>query len=57
VHGVIGGFHLDESNERIIPETVAALRGFDLKTNHVRDRKFDFVDGGAQCHREFAAGD
>ncbi|HEU0203634.1 MAG TPA: MBL fold metallo-hydrolase [Burkholderiaceae bacterium] len=32
LHGVIGGFHLAGGNERIIPDTVAALRAFDLKT-------------------------
>ena len=31
LHGVIGGFHLSGGNEKIIPETVAALAGFDLK--------------------------
>jgi len=31
LHGVIGGFHLSGGNEKIIPETVAALGGFDLK--------------------------
>ena len=30
--GVFGGFHLSGANERIIPETVEALRGFGLKT-------------------------
>ena len=29
--GVLGGFHLSGSNEQIIPETVAAMRPFDLK--------------------------
>lgn len=32
LHGVMGGFHLSGANERIIPETVAALRPFDLQT-------------------------
>jgi len=32
MHALIGGFHLSGGNERIIPETVAALREFDLKT-------------------------
>ena len=32
LHGVLGGFHLSGSNERIIPETVHALRAFDLKS-------------------------
>lgn len=32
IYGVIGGFHLSGGNERVIPETVAALRAFDLKT-------------------------
>ena len=31
LHAVMGGFHLAGGNERIIPETVEALRGFDLK--------------------------
>jgi 7,8-dihydropterin-6-yl-methyl-4-(beta-D-ribofuranosyl)aminobenzene 5'-phosphate synthase len=31
LHGVIGGFHLSGGNEKIIPETVAALGQFDLK--------------------------
>jgi len=31
LYGVLGGFHLSGSNERIIPETVAAMRPFDLK--------------------------
>ena len=30
--GVMGGFHLSGDNERVIPETVDAMRGFDLKT-------------------------
>lgn len=32
LHAVLGGFHLSGSNEVIIPETVAALRAFNLKT-------------------------
>jgi len=32
LYGVMGGFHLSGGNERVIPETVAALRAFDLKT-------------------------
>ena len=32
LHGVLGGFHLAGANERVIPETVAALRAFDLAT-------------------------
>jgi 7,8-dihydropterin-6-yl-methyl-4-(beta-D-ribofuranosyl)aminobenzene 5'-phosphate synthase len=32
MYGVLGGFHLSGANERVIPETVAAIRGFDLKT-------------------------
>jgi 7,8-dihydropterin-6-yl-methyl-4-(beta-D-ribofuranosyl)aminobenzene 5'-phosphate synthase len=32
LHGVLGGFHLSGGNERIIAETVAALRVFELKT-------------------------
>jgi len=32
LHGVMGGFHLSGGNEKVIPETVAALRAFDLKT-------------------------
>ena len=31
LHGVLGGFHLSGGNERIIPETVAELRAFELK--------------------------
>jgi 7,8-dihydropterin-6-yl-methyl-4-(beta-D-ribofuranosyl)aminobenzene 5'-phosphate synthase len=31
LHGVIGGFHLAGGNERVIPDTVAALRPFDLR--------------------------
>ena len=30
--GVMGGFHLAGGNERIIPETVDAMRAFDLRT-------------------------
>ena len=30
--GVMGGFHLSGGNERVIPETVDAMRAFDLKT-------------------------
>jgi 7,8-dihydropterin-6-yl-methyl-4-(beta-D-ribofuranosyl)aminobenzene 5'-phosphate synthase len=30
--GVMGGFHLSGGNERAIPETVDAMRAFDLKT-------------------------
>jgi len=29
---VLGGFHLAGTNERVIPETVEAMRAFDLKT-------------------------
>jgi len=32
LHGVMGGFHLSGANERVIPETVAALRPFGLQT-------------------------
>ena len=32
LHGVLGGFHLSGANERVIPETVAAMRAFDLKS-------------------------
>lgn len=32
LHGVLGGFHLAGTNERIIPETVAAMRPFGLKS-------------------------
>ena len=32
LHGVIGGLHLAGANERVIPDTVAALRDFELKT-------------------------
>jgi 7,8-dihydropterin-6-yl-methyl-4-(beta-D-ribofuranosyl)aminobenzene 5'-phosphate synthase len=31
LYGVLGGFHLVGSNERIIPETVEAMREFDLQ--------------------------
>jgi len=31
-HGVVGGLHLSGANEEIIPDTVAALREFDLAT-------------------------
>jgi 7,8-dihydropterin-6-yl-methyl-4-(beta-D-ribofuranosyl)aminobenzene 5'-phosphate synthase len=31
LHGVLGGFHLSGSTEKIIPDTVDALRAFDLK--------------------------
>ena len=31
LHAVIGGFHLSGGNEKIIPDTVAALGQFDLK--------------------------
>jgi 7,8-dihydropterin-6-yl-methyl-4-(beta-D-ribofuranosyl)aminobenzene 5'-phosphate synthase len=30
LHAVVGGLHLAGSNERIIPQTVDAMRGFDL---------------------------
>jgi 7,8-dihydropterin-6-yl-methyl-4-(beta-D-ribofuranosyl)aminobenzene 5'-phosphate synthase len=30
LHAVLGGLHLSGTNERIIPQTVEALRGFDL---------------------------
>ncbi len=30
--GVVGGFHLSGANERVIPETVEALRAFKLTT-------------------------
>lgn len=30
LHAVLGGLHLSGTNERIIPQTVSALRGFDL---------------------------
>jgi 7,8-dihydropterin-6-yl-methyl-4-(beta-D-ribofuranosyl)aminobenzene 5'-phosphate synthase len=32
LHGVLGGFHLAGTNERIIPETVAAMAPFGLKS-------------------------
>jgi len=32
LHAVVGGFHLSGGNEKIIPETVAALRQFELPT-------------------------
>jgi len=32
LHGVMGGFHLSGSTEKIIPDTVTALRAFDLAT-------------------------
>jgi 7,8-dihydropterin-6-yl-methyl-4-(beta-D-ribofuranosyl)aminobenzene 5'-phosphate synthase len=32
LHGVMGGLHLSGANERVIPDTVAALRDFELKT-------------------------
>jgi 7,8-dihydropterin-6-yl-methyl-4-(beta-D-ribofuranosyl)aminobenzene 5'-phosphate synthase len=32
LYGVLGGFHLSGGNERVIPETVAALRAFELTT-------------------------
>ena len=32
LHGVMGGFHLSGATERIIPETVAALAAFELKS-------------------------
>jgi len=32
LHGVMGGFHLSGSTEKIIPETVDAMRAFNLKT-------------------------
>jgi 7,8-dihydropterin-6-yl-methyl-4-(beta-D-ribofuranosyl)aminobenzene 5'-phosphate synthase len=32
LHGVMGGLHLSGTNERVIPETVAALRPFGLQT-------------------------
>ena len=32
LHGVMGGFHLSGSTEKIIPETVAAMRAFELET-------------------------
>jgi 7,8-dihydropterin-6-yl-methyl-4-(beta-D-ribofuranosyl)aminobenzene 5'-phosphate synthase len=32
LHAVIGGFHLSGGNERVIPDTVAAMKPFALKT-------------------------
>jgi len=32
MHAVLGGLHLAGGNERVIPQTVAALKSFDLKT-------------------------
>lgn len=32
LHAVLGGFHLSGANERVIPDTVAALRPFQLTT-------------------------
>jgi 7,8-dihydropterin-6-yl-methyl-4-(beta-D-ribofuranosyl)aminobenzene 5'-phosphate synthase len=32
LHAVMGGFHLAGGNERVVPETVDAMRAFDLKT-------------------------
>ena len=32
IFGVMGGFHLSGTNERIIPQTVEAMRPFELKT-------------------------
>jgi len=32
LYGVMGGFHLAGGNERVIPETVDAMRAFDLKS-------------------------
>ena len=32
LHGVLGGFHLAGTNERVIPQTVDALREFSLKS-------------------------
>ena len=32
LHGVLGGFHLAGTNERVIPQTVDALRAFGLKS-------------------------
>ena len=31
LHAVLGGLHLSGINERVIPQTVAALKGFDLE--------------------------
>jgi 7,8-dihydropterin-6-yl-methyl-4-(beta-D-ribofuranosyl)aminobenzene 5'-phosphate synthase len=30
LHAVMGGLHLSGTNERVIPQTVEALKGFDL---------------------------
>ena len=30
LHCVLGGLHLSGTNERVIPQTVEALKGFDL---------------------------
>jgi 7,8-dihydropterin-6-yl-methyl-4-(beta-D-ribofuranosyl)aminobenzene 5'-phosphate synthase len=32
VHAVMGGLHLSGPNEKVIPQTVEGMRGFDLKT-------------------------
>ncbi len=32
IHAVLGGFHLSGANERVIPETVEAMRAFELST-------------------------
>jgi 7,8-dihydropterin-6-yl-methyl-4-(beta-D-ribofuranosyl)aminobenzene 5'-phosphate synthase len=32
LHAAVGGFHLAGSNEKVIPETVASLRQFELRT-------------------------
>lgn len=32
IHAILGGLHLSGTNERIIPQTVEALRGFDIAT-------------------------
>jgi 7,8-dihydropterin-6-yl-methyl-4-(beta-D-ribofuranosyl)aminobenzene 5'-phosphate synthase len=32
LHGVLGGFHLEGPNERVIPDTVEAVRAFNLTT-------------------------
>jgi 7,8-dihydropterin-6-yl-methyl-4-(beta-D-ribofuranosyl)aminobenzene 5'-phosphate synthase len=32
IHAIMGGLHLSGANEAIIPETVEALREFDIKT-------------------------
>jgi len=31
LHGVLGGFHLAGTNEKVIPQTVEAMRGFELE--------------------------